>query len=37
VHPDLGRHLENAVRTGTRYVLARETAVEWQIEVARRV
>jgi hypothetical protein len=36
VHPDLGRHLENAVRTGTWCTYRPETAVEWQIEAARR-
>lgn len=31
LHPELGEHLERAVRTGTRCMYAPETAVRWQI------
>ena len=31
VHPELGRHLTNAIRTGTWCAYRPETAVEWQI------
>jgi hypothetical protein len=31
-HPELGRHLENAVRTGTWCTYQPEAAVEWKIE-----
>jgi hypothetical protein len=32
VHPELGRHLENAVRTGTWCAYRPETAVGWRID-----
>jgi predicted ATPase len=34
VHPDLARHLENAVRTGTWCSYRPETAVEWQVQTS---
>jgi hypothetical protein len=32
VHPELGRHLQNAIRTGTWCSYRPETSVEWRIE-----
>ncbi len=34
VHPDLGKHVRNAVRTGTWCAYRPETAVAWRIETA---
>jgi hypothetical protein len=32
VHPELGRHLRNAVRTGTWCAYRPETEITWRIE-----
>ena len=35
VHPELGRHLENAVRTGTWCCYRPDTDVSWEVQASR--